>query len=257
MDFIVEDFKSMKIPRISEEGFSLIELVVVIAMLSVLFLALVTTFNPATQYNKANDARREHDLGQIKQALDSYFNDTGCYPTSLVFNTSWKNGTAVYMQKIPQDPDYANGSGLAYVYQTDNSNCPQWNVLYAGLKGPVANSKSACPLTALNSCVPQDFTSAGYKYCTISGNVNCSTIATSTIGSGSSGNGGSGGSGGRGGGSPTPTAPPIVCGSGNYYGCTGDNRCNSIFPASNCTQNGGSAAFCYCDLHCNQSCAFN
>lgn len=235
-------------------GFSLIELLIVIAMLAVLFLGLVLTFNPLTQLNKAKDGQRQHDLGQIQRALDSYFNDTHCYPPSLIFGTSWVVNGQVFMEKIPQDPDCKTNPSKCYVYEADPSSCPQWNVLYAAMRGPLPPA-NACPLVTRNSggtaCLPQGFTANKYNYCVLSGNINCADIAASTIG------GGTGGTGGGGGGVPTPTPTlPASCPNNQYFGCAGDNRCNSIAPNTQCTQFGGTVN-CVCDPHCNQMCAFN
>ncbi|HSD98897.1 MAG TPA: prepilin-type N-terminal cleavage/methylation domain-containing protein [Patescibacteria group bacterium] len=244
----------------SNNGFTLIELIVVIAILGILLISLITTFNPLAQYNKAADGTREHDLGQIQRALDTYFNDTGCYPTTLTFGSKWSSGSQVYMEKVPQDLNCAKDPNKCYVYETDTStSCPQWNVLYASLQSSAIPSQ-ACPLTTRSLCVPSNFSSSNYNYCVTSGGIDCAVIAGFTLPSatggnsgGSGGNGGGGSSGGNNGGGGNG---PITCASGQYYGCTGDNRCNSISPSSQCSQNGGSV-FCYCDNHCNQSCQFN
>lgn len=237
-----------------QDGFTLVELVVVLGMIGVLLFGLIATLNPVEQYNKATDGTREHDLGQIQRALDAYFNDTGCYPKTLIFGSKWVNGSQVYMEKIPQDPYCAIDASKCYVYETDaTSTCPQWNVLYSSLRGKSITAR-ACPLSTLTSCVPSNYSSRGYNFCVVSGNVDCSSVSGYIIPGG--------GGGGGGGGTVTPTPPsgggsgPIVCPGGQYYGCTGDNRCNSIAPSSQCSQNGGTV-FCHCDAHCDQTCAFN
>ena len=119
--------------RFSSGGFTLIELLVVILILGVLTMALFSLLDPIGQLNKAKDAQRKHDIEQIGSAIDAYFNDNNCYPQSVPFGNSWQVGSTVYMQKVPQDPDCGKG-GYCYIYETDaNSNCPQWNVLYAHL----------------------------------------------------------------------------------------------------------------------------
>lgn len=227
-----------------ELGFTLIELLIVIIMLSVLLLGLIFTFDPLAQINKGKDLQREHGLEQVKAALDSYYNDTGCYPTSLNFGSGWSVSQTSYMSKVPQDPDYVTSSStnLSYVYQTDGSNCPQWNVLYAGLRGAIRPLVS-CPLSQRSSCVPQGY-NAYYNFCLSSGVVDCAYIASTTLPTG--GRGGSGG----GGVTPTPTPYTIVCPNNQYYGCTADNRCNSLFPKEGKCFGYGGTTQCYCDQLC-------
>lgn len=245
---------------VSSLGFTLIELLVVIGMLVAVFSILIATINPVNQYNKAQDSQREHDFGQIQRALDAYFNDNHCYPTALTFGSSWAAGSSVYMEKIPQDPSCSNGVNC-YFYQTDGTSCPQWNILYASLKS-VDVPANACPLVTRNTqtpCLSHGYASNNLNYCAILGNIDCSIIAGLTIGGGGGGGnptatptpGGPTPTSG-----PTPTTGPLVCPSGNYYGCTGDNRCNSIAPSTTCLGNGGTLQ-CYCDLHCNQKCLYN
>ena len=248
--------KTKHSPNALEKGFTLIEALVVVMILGILLVGLIMTFNPAGQFDKAKDAQREHDLEQIQRALDSYYNDTGCYPRSISFGVKWALNGQVFMEKIPQDPDCSKNGNYCYIYEVDaSSTCPQWNVLYATLHAgfvPV----SACALAKRSGCLPSGFNTNGYNYCALSGQVDCTYISGDTVGSSSNGSsGGSGGSGGGGGATPTPSGPP-VCPNEQYYGCTGDNRCNSVFPKSQCAGYGGNIT-CFCDQHCNQSCAFN
>jgi prepilin-type N-terminal cleavage/methylation domain-containing protein len=159
--------------RFSSAGFTLIELLVAILILATLTVALVLLFDPIAQLNKAKDAQRKHDLAQIRNAVDAYFNDTGCYPQSVPFGGSWQVGSTTYMQKVPQDPDCGKG-GYCYIYQTDiNSTCPQWNVLYAHLtqKMTAAQLLDSCPLKTV--C---DYLNVKYNYCFLSGPVDCTYI---------------------------------------------------------------------------------
>ena len=64
-----------------KHGFTLVELLVVMAILAILGVMAAGTINPIAQVGKANDARRKKDLTRIRVAFEEYFNDTGCYPT--------------------------------------------------------------------------------------------------------------------------------------------------------------------------------
>lgn len=233
-----------------KQGFTLIELIVVIAILGILFASLALIFNPSAQISKAQNATRQHDFEQIRTALDTYYDDTGCYPTTLNFAQRFSLNGKIYMTNIPEDPKCSSTGANCYVYQTDTSStCPQWNVLYGTLVAPLASSATSCPLTSISgSCVPLNYQQIGTNYCVISGNVDCakiSSVAITPVPPG--GSGGSSGSGGSG--SSTPT--PATC--GTYYACTGVgvNGCNVLDSNSqqNCQQLGGTMA-CYCDSLC-------
>jgi len=161
--------------------------------MSVLIGLVFVTLNPLKQLQKSQDAQREHDLKQLNNALDTYYNDKNCYPTNL----SQLSGATVYMKNLPNDPAVSSG-WENYVYETDGSSCPQWNVLYARVAW-TSNSSIACPLTQMSSCFP---TQAGeYNYCVVSGNVDCGTIQAF---------GGLGAGAGGGSATPTPTFSPTT-----------------------------------------------
>ncbi len=219
-------------------GFTLVELIVVIAILSVLMVAFFMLFNPLSQLDKAKDAQRKHDFEQIRNALDTYYNDNNCYPTKLQgvpFGSAWSAGSTVYMKKVPQDPDCSK-TGYCFVYQTDASNCPQWNVLYTRLSRPT-NSLTSCLM--FQAC---GYLQTKYNYCVMSGNVDCSyvksnplpTPLTPTPGPTSAPIGGATST-------PAPTQAPGNC-SPNYFAVS-SGLCNSV-TSNNCTIYGGSLT-CY------------
>ncbi len=161
-------------------GFTLVEILVATAILGVLVSVVAVTVNPFNQINKARNAQRQYDLVQIKTALDLYYNDHGCYPTSIPIGQQWKEGSTVYMIKVPQSIDLAN----PYTYKIDaTAACPQWNILFAKLVPPVISggltATDICPLNKLSNCAPSDFDS-NYA-CTYSGNVNCTYLASGSI----------------------------------------------------------------------------
>ncbi|MCH8050209.1 type II secretion system protein [Patescibacteria group bacterium] len=59
-------------------GFTLIELLVVIAIIGILSSVVLASLNTARQ--KARDARRISDLGQVQLALELYFDSCTQYP---------------------------------------------------------------------------------------------------------------------------------------------------------------------------------
>jgi prepilin-type N-terminal cleavage/methylation domain-containing protein len=175
--------RSSLISRKNTAGFTLIELVVVIMIMGVMALALFAYLFPQKQLDKAKDAIRKHDAQEIKKALDLYYNDHNCYPTSVPFGSSWTQGRTIYMKKVPQDPDCKTNSTQCYRYQIEaGDTCPQWNVLYTRsvsqlASGASTNSKS-CGLNLMPSCSPTNV--AGWS-CDISGTPNCHYIDTNPI----------------------------------------------------------------------------
>jgi len=131
-------------------GFTLVELLVVMAILGI--LTVVTLGNFRTSQIKARDAQRKSDLRQIANALEAYFNDYSGYPPESAsggmikacscgapspLDCAWMDpgerefcdvNNTVYMSQIPGDP--TNDSNHTYCYQS-NGNYYQ---LYAKLE---------------------------------------------------------------------------------------------------------------------------
>lgn len=70
-----------------ERGFTLIEMLVVIAIISILIGIGINTFTIAQK--KARDVRRKADLRQIQQALEAFYSDTGSYPKCSPGGFNW------------------------------------------------------------------------------------------------------------------------------------------------------------------------
>jgi len=115
---------------------------VVIAILSILAVAVIVALNPLDQFKKANDVRRKSDLAQIQRALETYYQDNKQYPVMTNCNGAsykiqsappgnscidWGSSWPPYMNIVPQDPV----PGVRYAYMPDNNN--QSYYLYASL----------------------------------------------------------------------------------------------------------------------------
>jgi len=90
-------------------GFTMVELMIVMALMAILAIMPVPSFTGTMK--KSRDSRRKADLSQIVKALETYYNDTGTYPTSvggkisnLAWGSTWSVGSVVYMSKLPKDP---------------------------------------------------------------------------------------------------------------------------------------------------------
>jgi hypothetical protein len=135
--------------------------------------------DPVKQINKSKDGQRKEDFKQVRNAVDTYYNDYNCYPTTIPFGQQWKIGNTLYMKKVPQDPN-CNGSGLCYTYTYDtNNSCPQWNVLFGKLSIAPSQNAPACLLQS--DCLPIDYASLGYNLCDFGGNIDCSALKNVTL----------------------------------------------------------------------------
>jgi prepilin-type N-terminal cleavage/methylation domain-containing protein len=69
-----------KKPRVNhqKQGFSMIELLVAIALVAILLIILFLSLTKQTA--RSRDAERKSDLERIKVAFEDYYNDNSCYP---------------------------------------------------------------------------------------------------------------------------------------------------------------------------------
>lgn len=121
-------------------GFTLIELIIVIAVLGILAVAVLSAINPLEQIRKANDARRKSDGAEMLSALERYTSSYGgVYPVGFSFAAA-KPGVLVtpaqalllgselkseYASRIGKATDYvytySDAVGLAHVcYQVES-----------------------------------------------------------------------------------------------------------------------------------------
>ena len=122
-----------------EAGVTLLELLVVMAIMGTLAGAIVMLINPRGQIGKANDARRKSDLNQISKALEIYYQDNNSYPEHTaggyqISGGAWGGEWSSYMAKVPADQT----AGRTYVYFSTG----QSYYLYAYLEA--ANDPQMC-----------------------------------------------------------------------------------------------------------------
>jgi general secretion pathway protein G len=121
-----------------KKGFTIIELVVVIAIIAVLSSIVTTGVNKYRAQSR--DAVRKAELREMQKALSLYYADNGSYPSTIPFgcNSNWcgycsdfnnmsnyiPSLTPKYMGKLPIDPGGAGVSGCSsgshcYLYRSD------------------------------------------------------------------------------------------------------------------------------------------
>lgn len=130
--------------RRSNNGFTLIELMVVIAIMGLLSSVLLVALNSARK--KGRDARRLADLRQIATALDMYYDTYGQYPPNTdsdcigwdTSNMNTANNPNAFIHPLvnsgilaasPNDPGKSTntfGGPYFYVYYRYDPTSPYW-----------------------------------------------------------------------------------------------------------------------------------
>ena len=115
----------MKRKYYTQDGFTLIEIMVVILIIGLLALMVVPRLRGVA--DRAKRTKAQADIAELKQALDRYYLDNGTYPTTdqglqaLVSppqsgRTPNNYEQGGYIEKLPTDP-----WGNQYFYQSDGS----------------------------------------------------------------------------------------------------------------------------------------
>jgi type II secretion system protein G len=134
-----------------KKAFTLVELLIVIAIMGILTIITVSQFQSAKR--KANDVARKGDLNAVAKALQMYFADYGKMPSadatgqivingvSLPWGGEFKDGSYVYMKKLPIE----NKTGMPpYCYKTNAAKNAY--ALFARLENTV-DSQCVSPVT--------------------------------------------------------------------------------------------------------------
>ena len=97
-------------------GFTLVELLVVISIISTLVTMAVVSFR-SSQF-RARDVQRKSDLRQYQNALELYANDNGgLYPVRNVLESAYVTLCSdLGLSNCPQDPRGVSDSTLRYNY---------------------------------------------------------------------------------------------------------------------------------------------
>ncbi len=85
-----------------EQGFTLVELLVVIAVVGLLTTIAIISFSGARI--KSRDAQRVAYIKQINEALELYYLHNGIYPTLVTPGQVLASGSTVYLNPVPNNP---------------------------------------------------------------------------------------------------------------------------------------------------------
>lgn len=128
--------------RKSQKGFTLIEILIVVAIIGILASVALVGLRPVQ--SKGRDARRISDLRQVQAALELYFSKNGQYPaaTDWCALTTTLTGASIGVSKVPNDPtapSTCSGSDTRN-YKYGTSGTPANNYVVGATLEDTANS---------------------------------------------------------------------------------------------------------------------
>jgi len=135
---------------IGGKGFTLVELLIVIAIIGVLAVVVLVAINPAEKLRQARDSGRKSDISQIATALEAYYtgrspseypSGNGCGTGGLTTLTTYQE-----LRQLPKDPK----TGWCYGYAVDASS-RQTAGVYATLEAQSASREANGPGTVNSS----------------------------------------------------------------------------------------------------------
>src|SRR3972149_7394146 len=128
------------------KGFTLVELLIVIAIISILVTMVLIAINPIRIINDSRDAKKRSELNQVKTALQLYFNENNSYPANP--NTL----VSTYMRQRPANwaADYtytASGTDYDAAVNLDNPTADDTSTATkcAAILGGVTGDYYVCP----------------------------------------------------------------------------------------------------------------
>src|SRR5947209_7108256 len=94
----------------TNSGFTLVELIVVMAVIAILAGITIAAVNPAEQLKRGRDTARITSNAQIGRAVQQYYtSQSGAYPAVATWDTALTTNTQE-MVSVPTNPTYASGT---------------------------------------------------------------------------------------------------------------------------------------------------
>lgn len=121
--------------KTQKKGFTLLEVLLVIAIIAILAAIVIIAINPGKQLAEARNAQRRSDVNTVMNAVYQYYIDTSALPAAItttqteICNTGIAAGTCTtaslinlsvlttsetYLVSIPRDPTGSSTNGAGY-----------------------------------------------------------------------------------------------------------------------------------------------
>lgn len=105
-----------------KNAFTLVEILIVMAIIIILALMMIGIFASTSILNKGKDSQRKKDLNRIKIAFEEYFNDKNCYPQDV---SDWNkkencNNSSVFLPYLSSWPCDPNGEPYLIIVDSCN-----------------------------------------------------------------------------------------------------------------------------------------
>jgi type II secretion system protein G len=150
-----------KINNKLNKGFTLVELLTVIAIIAIL-AAMIVAGTKDIQ-SSARDARRKSDLSQVRKALQAYYLTKNNYPVTEESGISLEEDSAAngpftqaikgegYISVIPKDPQYTVGGDYFYKYLATTSDAYTLGAKTETKEGYIFVDESASEIVSTSS----------------------------------------------------------------------------------------------------------
>ena len=141
-----------------QRGFTLLEVMIVTAVIAILALILVPNFTNAR--DQAATATCESNLQEIATAAELYFTDAGVYPptgsVTVAAFTSPTGNNVKYLGNPPVDPAAPAGSNYAFTYTPAASGTPASYTILCPGPHPSSTLNKLLGATATSSHIEYD-----------------------------------------------------------------------------------------------------
>lgn len=107
------------------KGFTLVELLIVIALIGILSVAILATINPIEQANKARDAKVQNDAAEVMNAYERYYAGKASYPWLDVVDDA---AETVDTEFFSRSTEAGFGLCTSTTAATNHDECEDYNV---------------------------------------------------------------------------------------------------------------------------------